>query len=52
MKRQLWNDVCEDDLQKAWDRAVEEMQHTFGTEDFKEGVAHFLEKRAPQFTGR
>lgn len=51
MKNQLWNDVF-GDLQSALDRAEVEMKKTFGTEDFKEGVAHFLEKRAPNFTGR
>ena len=51
MKQQLWNDVSAD-LGPVMDRAVEEMQKTFGTEDFKEGVAHFIEKRPPNFTGR
>jgi enoyl-CoA hydratase/carnithine racemase len=30
----------------------EEMRKSFGTADFKEGVAHFLEGRPPSFTGR
>ncbi|MEE4359936.1 MAG: enoyl-CoA hydratase-related protein [Pseudomonadales bacterium] len=51
MKNQLWNDVF-GDLQSALDRAETEMKKTFGTEDFKEGVAHFLEKRPARFTGR
>jgi enoyl-CoA hydratase/carnithine racemase len=39
-------------LGEALDTATEEMRSSLQCEDFKEGVAHYLEKRAPVFHGR
>jgi enoyl-CoA hydratase/carnithine racemase len=51
MKRQLWEAQFQG-LAQATAVAEDEMRRSFGAADFKEGVAHFLEKRAPRFTGR
>ncbi len=51
MKRQLWEAEFQS-LAEATAQANHEMELSFKTADFKEGVAHFLEKRAARFTGR
>jgi enoyl-CoA hydratase/carnithine racemase len=51
MKAQVWKALFQD-LNDAVAIGDAEMQKSFATEDFKEGVAHFVEKRAAKFTGR
>jgi enoyl-CoA hydratase/carnithine racemase len=51
MKRQLWEAEFQT-LGEATVQANYEMELSFLTADFKEGVAHFLEKRAARFTGQ
>ena len=51
MKRQIWEAQFQS-LAEATAVAEEEMKRSFTAEDFKEGVAHFVEKRPPRFTGR
>lgn len=51
MKRQVWEALFQT-LSEATTVADYEMSRSFPSEDFKEGVAHFLEKRPARFTGR
>ena len=51
MKRQLYANQFVD-LEASIREADAEMVACFSTDDFREGVASFVEKRAPRFTGR
>jgi enoyl-CoA hydratase/carnithine racemase len=51
IKRQVYQSHFQS-LAEAWAIADKEMVASFTSEDFKEGVAHFVEKRAAAFTGR
>jgi enoyl-CoA hydratase/carnithine racemase len=51
MKKQVYEALFQS-LAEATAVANREQELCRDTEDFREGVAHFLEKRAPRFTGR
>lgn len=51
IKRQLWA-VGQQSMREAIEVGNHEMLGSFTSEDFKEGVAHFVEKRPAAFTGR
>jgi enoyl-CoA hydratase/carnithine racemase len=51
MKRQVYEAMFQS-LAEAFEIAEREMLASLKSEDFKEGVAHYIEKRAPSFTGR
>jgi enoyl-CoA hydratase/carnithine racemase len=51
MKAQVWSALLQN-FNTAVRIGDEQMRLSFASEDFKEGVAHFLERRAARFTGR
>src|SRR5580698_6000578 len=50
-KRQVYEAMFQT-LEEAFESSESEMLLSLQSDDFKEGVAHFLQKRAPTFTGK
>jgi enoyl-CoA hydratase/carnithine racemase len=50
IKRQIWEGLSQS-LGEASVQADNEMLESLKTDDFREGVRHFIEQRKPSFTG-
>ena len=51
MKEQIYNAQGET-IKENLDSSMKAMLESFDSDDFKEGVAHYIEKREPKFTGK
>jgi enoyl-CoA hydratase/carnithine racemase len=51
MKKQIW-DAQKQDFTEAFEAALAAMNASLASDDFREGVAHWIEKRPPRFSGR
>jgi enoyl-CoA hydratase/carnithine racemase len=51
IKRQVYEGMFQS-LQEAFELSERELLASLECEDFREGLAHYLEKRSPAFVGR